>query len=61
MKIQSLILLALLSLPMALPLSAQKDGDPVTIGNYRLIDSKILGEQRRILVHLPEGYEGSTR
>lgn len=39
---------------------AQHDGDDVVIGKYRIIDSKILGEQRRILVRLPEGYENTT-
>lgn len=38
---------------------AQGDGDDVIIGQYRVIDSKVLGEQRRILVHLPDGYENT--
>ncbi len=39
---------------------AQQDGDPVAIGTYRVIDSQILGERRRLLVSLPRGYEGSA-
>ncbi len=43
-----------------LPLHAQQnDNDDVVIGKYRIIDSKILGEQRRILVNLPTGYEST--
>jgi predicted alpha/beta superfamily hydrolase len=40
--------------------AAQEDGAPVSIGTYRLINSKILGETRRLLVYLPRGYEGSA-
>jgi predicted alpha/beta superfamily hydrolase len=42
------------------PVRAQEDGSPVAIGVYRVIDSKILGEKRRLLIHLPRGYEGSA-
>jgi len=38
---------------------AQRDGDDVIIGKYRVIDSSVLGEQRRILVHLPDSYENT--
>ncbi len=41
--------------------SAQADGDAALIGTYRLVPSQILGEERRILVHLPRGYEESGR
>ncbi len=34
-----------------------KDGDDVAIGKYRKIFSKVLGEERIIMVHTPEGYE----
>jgi tetratricopeptide (TPR) repeat protein len=37
----------------------QNDGDDVVIGKYRTINSNILGEERRILVNLPVGYETS--
>lgn len=39
---------------------AQKDGDAITIGTWRTFHSEILGEDRQILVHLPEGYEKSV-
>lgn len=42
------------------PAPAQQDGDPVAIGAYRVIESRALGETRRLLVHLPRGYEGSA-
>lgn len=35
------------------------DGDDVVIGKYHVINSKGLGEQRRILVNLPDGYEST--
>lgn len=38
---------------------AQADGDPVTLGVYRIMESEILGEDRVLQVHLPTGYEGS--
>lgn len=40
--------------------SPPRDGDPVAIGAYRVIESRALGETRRLLVHLPRGYEGSA-
>lgn len=40
--------------------AAQEDGEPVSMGTYRLIESQALGETRRLLVHLPRGYEGSA-
>jgi hypothetical protein len=39
---------------------AQKAGDAITIGTWRVFHSEILGEDRQILVHLPEGYEKSA-
>jgi len=42
------------------PATAQDDGAPVSIGTYRVIESEILGEIRRLLIHLPRGYEGSA-
>lgn len=38
---------------------AKKDGDDIIIGKYKKIFSKVLKEERTILVHLPEGYEKS--
>jgi predicted alpha/beta superfamily hydrolase len=37
-----------------------EDGAPVVIGSYRTIHSKVLGEDRTVLVHLPEGYSKTT-
>jgi len=37
----------------------QADGDDVVIGTYRQVPSRILGEDRRIIVGLPQGYEDS--
>jgi len=36
---------------------AQEDGEDVVIGKYRTIHSKILNEERLLLIHLPRGYE----
>jgi len=55
---QALLGLALVC--AAAPTAAQQDGDPVTIGTYRVIESRALGETRRLLVHLPRGYEASA-
>ena len=45
---------------VALPVIAQEDGAPVSIGTYRVIESQVLGETRRLLIHLPRGYAGSA-
>ena len=54
--------MALLSLLLAAAPSAlaQKNGDDVSIGKYHTITSKVLGEERTVLIHLPGGYETST-
>jgi len=39
-----------------MPILAQEDGDPVSIGTYRKLHSDILNEDRILLVNLPEGY-----
>ncbi len=36
---------------------AQEDGDDVVIGTYRVFHSRILDEDRLLVVHLPHGYE----
>lgn len=43
----------------ALPLTvaAQADGDPVTLGTYRVLHSEILGEDRVLQIQLPRGYD----
>jgi len=39
---------------------AQKAGDNIVIGKYEVIHSKILNEDRTLLIHLPRDYEKST-
>ena len=39
-----------------IPIIAQEDGDPVSIGTYKKLHSKILNEYRTLLVNLPRGY-----
>ncbi len=39
------------------PASAQKDGDKIYLGNFRILDSDILDEQRVVVVYTPPGYE----
>jgi predicted alpha/beta superfamily hydrolase len=54
------LLFLVLSLAMVFParrVAAQSGGDPVTIGEWRTIDSEILGEERRVIVSTPDGYE----
>ncbi len=53
------ILTALLLAAALFPLSAraQKDGEDVVIGTYRVLPSRIFGEDRLLVVHLPRGYE----
>lgn len=36
---------------------AQKDGEDITLGKYRIIHSNILNEDRTLLIHLPSNYE----
>jgi len=55
-----LVAIAIVNIAIALPTAAQEDGAPVSIGTYRVIDSQVLGETRRLLIHLPRGYEGSA-
>lgn len=41
-------------------LAGISDGDPVTLGTYRVIHSEILKEDRTLQVRLPRGYEESN-
>ena len=43
-----------------IPSLAQEDGDPVSIGKYRILHSQILNEDRTLLVNLPRGYDETT-
>jgi len=36
---------------------AQKDGEDIVLGKYRVIHSQILDEDRLLFIHLPRGYE----
>lgn len=38
---------------------AQQDGDEISLGKYKVLYSEILGEDRTLLIHLPEGYDRS--
>jgi predicted alpha/beta superfamily hydrolase len=44
---------------LATEAGAQEDGDPVSIGTWHVLESEVLGETRRLAIHLPRGYEGS--
>ncbi len=52
----SIVLFALLGLFSQRGL-AQKDGEDVIIGKYRVLHSKVFNEDRLLVVHLPRGYE----
>ncbi len=56
------LVLAGLSWPGTTPFAAaQSDGDPVTIGTWREIESEVLGETRRLIVSKPEGYDNPEK
>ena len=42
-------------------LSAQKNGDEISLGKYKIIHSEILNEDRTLLIHLPDSYEKSEK
>ena len=42
-------------------LCAETDGTPIAFGNYRTVHSKVLGEDRTLLVRLPGDYAGSDK
>ena len=52
-------LLAILSLPFIL--NAQNDVDNVVIGKHVKLFSKVLNEERTLLISLPEGYDNSKQ
>ncbi len=56
-----LILMGLLAAAIPGTLAAQADKQKIEIGEYRVIQSKILGETRRVWVHLPESYHRSGK
>jgi predicted alpha/beta superfamily hydrolase len=61
MKRINRIIITLMALAVfIMPSLAQEDGDPVSIGIYRKLHSKILNEDRMLLVNLPKGYNATT-
>jgi hypothetical protein len=58
---RKLLLLPILIVSFTCFLSAQKDGDDISIGKYRVIYSEILNEDRTILVSLPRDYEKTEK
>ena len=54
------VTLALLAATTALPAVAQEDNEDIVIGHYRKIHSRILDEDRTLLVNLPRGYEATA-
>ncbi len=59
-RASAVAVLAAALLPL-LPTSAfaQADGDPIALGTYRVLHSRILGEDRVLQIHLPVGYEST--
>jgi len=55
-----ILMLALLAATTALPAVAQEDNEDIVIGQYRKIHSRILDEDRTLLVNLPRGYEATA-
>jgi tetratricopeptide (TPR) repeat protein len=49
-----------LAATMAQPAAAQEDNEDIVIGHYRKIHSRILDEDRTLLVNLPRGYEATA-
>ena len=63
LKITHLSLILIFSLLISFSLQtttlAQQDNENITIGTYRILQSKILNEDRTLLISLPRSYEGS--
>lgn len=41
--------------------AAQSDGAPIALGSYRVLHSRILGEDRVLQLHLPRGYQSGEQ
>ena len=52
-----LIVISLAAVLLPFPAGAQKDGEDVVIGTYRVLPARIFDEDRLLVVHLPRGYE----
>ncbi len=59
-RINRIIITLMVLAVFIVPILAQEDGDPVSIGTYRKLHSKILNEERIVLVNLPRGYDETT-
>lgn len=60
-RIRAGLLLTVFGIPVAAQDAAQLgERQPVVIGQAVTLRSELLGEDRRVLVHLPAGYDGST-
>lgn len=55
-NLNGLSLMAIFMIFLIPDLKAQEDGEGIVIGSYHKLNSRILGEERTILVHLPQGY-----
>jgi enterochelin esterase-like enzyme len=51
------VTLAFLAATTVSPAAAQEDNEDIVVGNYRKIHSRVLDEERTLLVNLPRGYE----
>jgi len=61
MKRMNRIIISLMALVVfVVPVLAQEDGNPISIGTYRKLYSNVLNEDRIILVNLPRGYDETT-
>ncbi len=63
-EVESVLIVAVLAISITSFMSgyslAQEDGSPVSIGTYRTLHSRILNEDRTLLVNLPRGYDETT-
>ena len=58
--IKKIILKLIILVFFVMPSLAQEDGDPVSIGTYRILQSQVLNEDRTLLINLPQGYDETT-
>lgn len=59
-KALTLVLMASFLLSGLSSSAAVQDGDNLDIGQYRIVKSSILGEDRPLSIYVPAGYEGGT-
>jgi len=58
-RIQRTLWCLVVAVTWPLHLTGQADGDPITLGTYRVVHSEVLGEDRVLQIHLPRGYDDS--